>query len=197
MAQKRRRKVKESKVTGTKYLKQRRRAALPAPFETPAGSRALSRVNSWNTIWQLACSGKLPVGAGGIAREPGGRLYASDEDGGLVVFKASLARFEPRTENRLAAGCMASPQRKAGQCPAARAGSRGFSRAPRSGSAVPQRKVSRGDPRLATYNRGPFDLATLAISRNTSNSTARKCCGSRCRESLGGRAHDGQKRTAA
>ena len=27
----------------------------------------------------------------------------------------------------------------------------------------PRETVSRGDPRLATYNRGPFDIATLAL----------------------------------
>jgi len=41
--------------------------------------------------------------------ESGGRLYASDEDGGFVVFKASPAKFELLAENKLAEGCMASP----------------------------------------------------------------------------------------
>ena len=41
--------------------------------------------------------------------ESGGRLYACDEDGGCVVFQANPQRFELLAENRLAAGCMASP----------------------------------------------------------------------------------------
>ncbi len=41
--------------------------------------------------------------------ESGGRLYACDEDGGFVVFKANPERFELVAENKLAAGCMASP----------------------------------------------------------------------------------------
>jgi outer membrane protein assembly factor BamB len=41
--------------------------------------------------------------------ESGGRLYACDEDGGFVVFKANPERFERVAENKLAAGCMASP----------------------------------------------------------------------------------------
>ena len=41
--------------------------------------------------------------------ESGGRLYASDEDGGFLVFKATPERFELLAENKLADGCMASP----------------------------------------------------------------------------------------
>lgn len=41
--------------------------------------------------------------------ESGGRLYASDEDGGFVVFKANPERFELLAENKLDSGCMASP----------------------------------------------------------------------------------------
>jgi len=41
--------------------------------------------------------------------ESGGRLYACDEDGGCLVFQANPQRFELLAENRLAAGCMASP----------------------------------------------------------------------------------------
>ena len=41
--------------------------------------------------------------------ESGGRLYAFDEDGGAVVFAADPTGFRMVAENRLAAGCMASP----------------------------------------------------------------------------------------
>ena len=41
--------------------------------------------------------------------ESGGRLYAGDEDGGFVVFKANPDRFELLAENKLDSGCMASP----------------------------------------------------------------------------------------
>jgi putative membrane-bound dehydrogenase-like protein len=41
--------------------------------------------------------------------ESGGRLYAFDEDGGAVVFAATPEGFRLVAENKLAAGCMASP----------------------------------------------------------------------------------------
>ena len=41
--------------------------------------------------------------------ESGGRLYAFDEDGGAIVFAAAPEGFRQVAENRLAAGCMASP----------------------------------------------------------------------------------------
>lgn len=41
--------------------------------------------------------------------ESDGRLYACDEDGGCVVFRANPERFELLAENRLDGGCMASP----------------------------------------------------------------------------------------
>ena len=41
--------------------------------------------------------------------ESGGRLYACDEDGTCVVFKANPQRFELLSENKLDDGCMASP----------------------------------------------------------------------------------------
>jgi len=41
--------------------------------------------------------------------ESDGRLYACDEDGTCVVFKANPQRFELLSENKLDDGCMASP----------------------------------------------------------------------------------------
>ncbi len=41
--------------------------------------------------------------------EAGGRLYACDEDGTCIVFKANPQCFEIVSENKLDDGCMASP----------------------------------------------------------------------------------------
>lgn len=41
--------------------------------------------------------------------ESGGRIYACDEDGTTVVFAADPVEFKVLAENRLDAGCMASP----------------------------------------------------------------------------------------
>ena len=62
-------------------------------------------VRTGRPLWQERRTGRHSA----ALLESAGRLYACDEDGTTVVVAADPGRFTVLAENRLAAGCMASP----------------------------------------------------------------------------------------